>query len=83
MSQQSRKSAQERDGLNSRFAIMTLEYANEYPDVLPRKNGGASLSDRTFFQGSALKKNGKSEVVFDGVSPDDPALDLLGECVGV
>ena len=62
---------------------MTLDYANEYPDVLPRKTGGASLSDRTFFHGAALKQNGKSEVVFDGASPDDPVADLLGECVGV
>ena len=63
---------------------MTLEYANEYPDVLPRKNGGAGLCDRILFRGADhSKQNGKSELVFDGASPDDPVADLLGECVGV
>ncbi|WP_207101051.1 hypothetical protein [Paracoccus shandongensis] len=55
---------------------MTLDYANEYPDVLPRHAQGDQLSGRARCPGAAsTERDGMSIFVLGRASPADPVKD--------
>ncbi|VDS07636.1 hypothetical protein PARHAE_00814 [Paracoccus haematequi] len=60
---------------------MTLEYANEYPDILSRPTGGLVPSDRPLVRGAALtERDGKPDFVCGGAFLQDPATVSLDDC---
>lgn len=62
-------------------AIMALEYANEYPDILSRPKGGLVLFHRPLVRGAALtERDGKPDFVCGGAFLRDPAMVSLEDC---